>query len=839
MRILLIEDDEILADHLVTALTQQRYIVDAIADGQAGLNYAQSTAYDLILMDVGLPGLNGIRLCERLRQEGCATPILLMTAKDAPDERVRGLDAGADDHLTKPLNLEELHARIRALLRRGEVAAETLLEVGPLKLDPAACQVVCYDTPLKLTPKEYNLLELFLRNPARVFSRSQIVEHLWTFDDPPLEDSVKAHIKGLRRKLKEAGAADWVENVYGIGYRLKPEPELANPATLASETGTVKPPELSQFVTATGTPTQASNLAAALVTDPVMPPLEQTTDPTVTANTPPRQADPSTTAELAADTEPEAQLQVFQQSMAALWSRYQDLMTERVEALQQAATAIATNTTLTEATQAAAVQAAHKLAGVLGMFGRHDGTVLARQIETALNTDLHDQDTEAARLQVPDQVEALIQLLDLPTTPTTLEPELLLPELVLVSKDQTLATELQALAATANLSWEVITASTQAYASCQQQRPELVVLDIVSASQWLADLDLLKHLAATSPPVPTIVLTAMDSLVDRVAIAQTGIQRLLVKPVTPNQVWDVAQTIYQQSRFLKAQILVVDDDPIIIRALRSLLEPWGMQVTGLENPQTFWDVLNTSRPDLLILDVEMPEFSGIDLCQAVRTDPDWQNLPILFLTAHTEAPIVQKIYGVGADDYISKPLVGPELLTRILNRLERNRLLQQLSNRDAITGLPNYGQSQQALDQFLALAQQNSQPLAIAILSLSELSPIKIKHGHTTGQQILRRWGECLQLHHKGQEVIGYWGQGEFVIGALDLNQQELADYLAPLLNNLRRQIITAPNGERLQPSFDVAIAEFPTHGNTLQMLYQAAVQRLESQLESQLEPQS
>ncbi|HEY9888267.1 MAG TPA: response regulator transcription factor, partial [Candidatus Obscuribacterales bacterium] len=222
MRILLIEDDEILADRLVQSLTQRQYVVDAIADGQDGLDYAQSASYDLIISDVGLPRLDGITLCSRLRQGGATTPILLMTAKDAADERIRGLDAGADDHLTKPLNLEEMHARVRALLRRGEVIPETVLQAGPLKLDPVSCQVTYGDRPLRLTPKEYSLLELFMRSPQRVFSRSHIIEHLWSFDDPPLEDSVKAHIKGLRRKLKAAGAADWIDNVYGIGYRFTP-----------------------------------------------------------------------------------------------------------------------------------------------------------------------------------------------------------------------------------------------------------------------------------------------------------------------------------------------------------------------------------------------------------------------------------------------------------------------------------------------------------------------------------------------------------------------------------------------------------------------------------------
>jgi DNA-binding response OmpR family regulator len=242
VRILLVEDDVILADRLVDCLASQRYVVDAIADGQTAWDYAQATAYDLIVTDVGLPSLDGIALCERLRHQGCKTPILLMTAKDAPAERVRGLDAGADDHLIKPLNLDEFLARVRALLRRGEVTPDTLLVLGPLRLDPARCQIAYDDTPLKLTPKEYSLLELFMRHPERVFSRAHLVEHLWSFDDPPLEDSVKAHIKGLRRKLKAVGAADWIENVYGIGYRFTPDTPPPRQTPRSAPTLSTHPP---------------------------------------------------------------------------------------------------------------------------------------------------------------------------------------------------------------------------------------------------------------------------------------------------------------------------------------------------------------------------------------------------------------------------------------------------------------------------------------------------------------------------------------------------------------------------------------------------------------------
>lgn len=226
MRLLLIEDDERIADALAEDLTDQHYVVDAVYDGQTGWDYADATPYDLILLDVMLPEIDGITLCRKLRQAGHQTPILMLTAKDRVCDRVMGLDAGADDYLVKPFDLQELSARIRALLRRGESTIMPILEWGPLRLDPSVMTVHCGETPIDLSPKEYKLLEYFLRHPHQVFNRAQLLEQLWSFENMPEESTVKAHIRGLRQKLKTAGApGDLIETVYGLGYRLKESEE--------------------------------------------------------------------------------------------------------------------------------------------------------------------------------------------------------------------------------------------------------------------------------------------------------------------------------------------------------------------------------------------------------------------------------------------------------------------------------------------------------------------------------------------------------------------------------------------------------------------------------------
>ena len=222
MRILLVEDDIPLAEALAEALNDQRYVVDVVNDGELAKTQLQVLEYDLLMLDVMLPKLSGVNLCKQLRSQGYTTPILMVTARDTSDDKVIGLDAGADDYLVKPIDLPELSARIRALLRRGTVSASTTLEWKGVNLNPSTHEASYSDRPLHLTPKEYSILELFLRNEQRVLSRNFIIEHIWSLDDPPQEDSIKAHIKSLRQKLKAVGASpELIETVYGIGYRLK------------------------------------------------------------------------------------------------------------------------------------------------------------------------------------------------------------------------------------------------------------------------------------------------------------------------------------------------------------------------------------------------------------------------------------------------------------------------------------------------------------------------------------------------------------------------------------------------------------------------------------------
>ncbi|MFQ4141444.1 response regulator [Chlorogloeopsis sp. ULAP02] len=778
MRILLIEDDEVLADILSRSLHKHNYVVDIVADGQAGWEYAESTKYDLLLMDVGLPKVDGITLCQRLRSKGFFTPILLMTAKDASSDRIRGLDAGADDYLIKPFEVGELQARVRALLRRGDVPRTPVLQVGSLRLDPSICEAKYEDQAVELTPKEYSLLELFLRNPARVYSRGDIIEHLWTFDDPPQEESVKSHIKGLRQKLKAAGAVDWIENVYGVGYRLKPHSQ-----------------EKSQISTS---PTKIPN-----------PDVEQQ----------------------------------FNQAMSGMWNQYQGLMAERIQLLQQAAGELRTGKLGSDLRQSAG-RAAHKLAGVLGMFGKETGTQTAREIEQILEGDAKlSTDQQRQLLSLIEKLDNLLNLKEQGKedrgTPrqgdagnkfnnfsaSSTPPLSPLPNarLLLIDPDLQLGLQLQQLVQTGDIYWKQITKLEDAKHYLQNTSPDLVILSIDEAGWREESLALLLDLANRTPPLAVLILATGDGLVDRVTVARAGARGFLAKPVTATQIWNTALQILQRSRSQVINILVVDDDPVMLGILRPMLEPWGIRMAELEDPLRFWEVLQAVMPDLLILDVDMPQLSGIELCQAVRTDPNWQELPILFLTAHREMETVQQVFAAGADDYVVKPVVGAELLARITHRLERAHLLQAFFTKDLITGVANQPHSDRDLQQLIIHAQKHNQLVCLAIFNVVDLRQINIRYGHEAGNQVLQKWGRLFQSTFRGGEVVGYWGSGEFVVGIPGLTKAEMSDRLSDLLTTLRQQIFIAADGTRYQAVCNFAVVEYPTDGLNVASLYQAA----------------
>lgn len=220
MRVLLVEDELRLATLVRRGLTEEGHAVDHAFSGEEALGWISSADFDVIVLDIMLPGIDGLETCRRFRRQRNQTPILLLTAKDAIGDRVAGLDAGADDYLTKPFAFAELAARLRALSRRPRTGLEPILTAGDVRVDPANRQVWKGDEEIVLPNKEFRILEYLLRHPNRVLTRSMIAEHVWDYDFPNVTNVIDVHIRSLRKKLDDPYPGEIIQTIRGAGYRL-------------------------------------------------------------------------------------------------------------------------------------------------------------------------------------------------------------------------------------------------------------------------------------------------------------------------------------------------------------------------------------------------------------------------------------------------------------------------------------------------------------------------------------------------------------------------------------------------------------------------------------------
>ena len=221
MRVLVVEDEIKMAGLLRRGLSEEGLAVDVAGSGEDALVRAGATDYDAIVLDVMLPGISGFETCRRLREKGTWSPVLMLTARDSVEDRIAGLDGGADDYLTKPFSLGELSARLRALVRRQPNERPTVLEVGDIELDPARRKVARGGTEIDLSAKEFSLLETFMRSPGRVLTRFQLLEHAWDYSYEHRSNVVDVYVRYLREKLDRPFGVESIETVRGTGYRLR------------------------------------------------------------------------------------------------------------------------------------------------------------------------------------------------------------------------------------------------------------------------------------------------------------------------------------------------------------------------------------------------------------------------------------------------------------------------------------------------------------------------------------------------------------------------------------------------------------------------------------------
>lgn len=685
-----------MATAITNVLITHHYLINIATSGQTGLELANAYAYDLIILDVMLPDLDGISLCRQLRTQGFSTPILLLTAKASTTDRVIGLNAGADDYLVKPVDFDELLARVRALLRRQTAVMSFTITYGDLCLNADANEFTYKGNLLRLTPKEYLLLELFIRNPRRVFSRGVILDRLWAVDEFPNEETITAHIKSLRQRLKAVGApTGMIETVYGVGYRLQALSASEAPPSMSSiSRSSISPSSISPTPTPSG---DMSTSATHPVTHPATHPVTQDHAYQPASEAPFRQ----------------------QQATAAvdqLRKKFKATFLAQVKVLEQGAIAITRDSSTSEhisknaseqvsdhlkehiSEHLTTIQSiAHKLAGSLGTFGYKQGSRYAQEIERLLQADsLSDTPKE----QLLTLVKLLRQELENPPSnshpesipnrivptpeqpsPTSKPPHPPQLHVLLIDDDDILTEHIQHDAIAWNWRVQVAPSPTIARSFMAETLPDVILLDLTFPDSNDDGLALLKHLTHQAPTIPVIVFTGRGSLSDRMEAARLGSRAFLQKPISTEQIFTVVNQIINPLHPHDAKIMVMDDDLVVLDLIRTLLQPWGLATIPVSNPEQFWEALETTMPDVLILDIEMPKINGIDLCQVVRNDPRWAELPILMLSAHTDTETRQQVFTVGADDFLQKPIVEPELVARIINRLERSQIYRKLAQR--------------------------------------------------------------------------------------------------------------------------------------------------------------
>lgn len=779
MKILCVEDDRNIAQLLEITLNKQHHQVDLAHDGQAGWNLGEIYPYDLIILDVMLPKLDGINFCKRLRNNQILnpnrnTPIILMTALDAVTNKVIGLDAGADDYLTKPFDVNELLARMRALLRRNQAQKTPLLIYGDLCLNPNSCEVTYQEKPIYLAAKEYEILELFLRHPNKLFSAEYLLDRLWTADEFPAVGSVRVHIKNLRQKLKQAGVTEILETIYKQGYRLKQR--------MGSQEAEGRRQEA--VVESREPLTEEVNIASELKT---------------------------------------------------VWEKYHQSYCERLAIIQQAITALK-NRTLTPAQKQKAEQEAHTLIGSLGCLGLDKASIISRQIQQLLKQQRTLESSEIEHMQqlATDLQQDILQYNGENQASEVLRvPTVVSGRLLIVEDDLTLAKEIATEATNWGWQAEIAVNLEQAEQMLAAHSYNVMLLDICFPDSGENGLDFLVMIHDEFPEISILMLTENASFPHRVDAARRGSQSFLQKPILPSQILATVTQVVQQKNQAGARLLIVDDDPVCLDLLRTLLEPSGYNVTLLEQPDKFWETLEQTMPDLLILDVEfslseqdkVSVWSGFDLCQIVRSDIRWNRLPILFLSSHIDNKTIQQSFTVGADDFLTKPIIQTELLTRVRTRLEQ-RQLWKVTEIDSLTGVNLRHKGLQDLTRLLQLTLRQEKIFSLALLDLDHFKSINDQYGHKMGDRVLNYFGQLLNQSFRREDVLVRWGGDEFMIGMYGIGKEDARKRLEQVLQQLSQYLFTTQQetGEtEFRVTFTGGIAQSPDDGKDLQTLYQKA----------------
>jgi diguanylate cyclase (GGDEF)-like protein len=512
-------------------------------------------------------------------------------------------------------------------------------------------------------------------------------------------------------------------------------------------------------------------------------------------------------------------------AVRAIWERSRDAIMQRVASLEAAAQSAA-NGALTAEARRAAEREAHKLAGAIGTFGFWNASALAKEAEHLLQGDAPL--TPPDLLQLSTLTTQLRQQLDAESTPEKkATPVKDAPavfakpahaKLVVVGNDRDFYDRISTEAR--SLGVDVLEATTATDARrLLADHVDAVILDITLPDAGFQFLD---ELHAAHPSVAVIVISDSDEFQLRVDAARSGVRGFLQKPVRPSQLIDLLRDVLVATSDEVSTIVAVDDDPELLELLKRLLQPTGARVVTVTDSIRVLNVLVEHAPDLVMLDVDMPGLNGIELCRVLRNDPRWAALPVLFLTSHTEPSMVTSMFESGADDFVAKPVIGPELLARVRNRLERTRMLRLAADVDSLTGVATRRRGIEVLERIFRLAQRQRQPISVAAIDLDHFKHVNDTYGHLVGDMVLRRVATILSTCFRGEDVVARWGGEEFVVAMYSMPCIAASNRLKQALEKLRTEVFEA-SGSTLKVTFSAGVAEFPTDGADWTSVYRVA----------------
>lgn len=517
-----------------------------------------------------------------------------------------------------------------------------------------------------------------------------------------------------------------------------------------------------------------------------------------------------------------------------LWHHSRDRVREQVTVIERAVMALLEDR-LGNEERAAAQREAHKIAGSAGMFGFQPATEAARRLEQLFEVGPQSVDAVRASALVERMLTAFAfedtagsrapHAVEASVPPSGKAPGLQQPSVVLVGLATAVAGTLSSAVRARGLVPELVHPSILLSVLEAGEVPAAAVVQLAE-SRMAATGDLVAALARRG--VPVVVLVPEDTGTQtRITVLRAGARLLLDLPSdSPSGHTAVADALASLAGAPAAggfRILAVDDDATLLLAVRVMLgEGLGAQVTTLSDTEQFWPELNRVQPDLLLIDIDMPGASGLELCRLVRSDPAWHGLPVVFLSARSDASTVYQVFASGADDFVSKPVHAAELHARVANRLERTKLQRQLSDTDPLTGLANWARLETELRRLQQLADRYQTSLSIAVLGLDRFQQVNDRYGHELGDTVLRTVGRSLRDAFRDEDVVARIGGDEFVVGMLGLRREEGAARLEGVLAALR-DTVHHLEGHTLQVSASAGVAQYGVDGAGLEAVHRAA----------------